>query len=137
MSKPKRADFDAIIDRDTLVTFEMPECPLLDGSLSYSDKYKVTLDLLHFGGTSERSVFIDIFMNNVRDFHSFLKICKDTECTKLRLPPQRTHFSRIFHLIQYLYPLSLAESHANNSPNNSQEKRAIQINISADKTATV
>ena len=136
--KPQKADFDAIIDGDTLVTHDMPECPLLDGSLAFSEKHKVTLDLLHYGGTSECSVYIDIFMNNVRDFHSFLKLCKDTECTRLRLPPQRTRFSRIFGLIQYIYPLSMAEAHtANASPNTSQERRAIEINISADKKGFV
>jgi hypothetical protein len=48
LKKPTQVDFEAIVDKDTIVTHIMPECPLMDGSLAFSEKFKITIDLLHF-----------------------------------------------------------------------------------------
>ena len=99
IKKTNKAVFEAIVDRDTLVTHDMPECPLLDGSLAYTEKHKLTLDLLHHNNTNERQVYIDIFVNSVRDFQAFLNMCRQAECVKLRNPPAQTHFTHIFGFI--------------------------------------
>lgn len=67
-TKSGKPVFEAVVDRDTLVTHDMPECPLLDGSLAFTEKKKITFDLYHHNNTNQKQVYVELFVSNVRDF---------------------------------------------------------------------
>jgi len=67
-SKPSKPVFEGVIDRDTLVTHDMPECPLLDGSLAFTEKKKITLDLYHHNNTNQNQVFVELLVHSIKDF---------------------------------------------------------------------
>lgn len=83
---------------------DLPECPLLDGSLAYTEKLKLMID-----EQIANKPIVEIFFNNLQDFHNCVRfISRETSegCTEsavlLRATPASSHFSHIFGLIQWL-----------------------------------
>lgn len=76
----------------------MPECPLLDGSLAYTEKLKITI--VNNCGKN----ILEIYFNNnaVSEFNGFLRFIRDTESVQMRAAPESSHFSHIFDLKLWL-----------------------------------
>ena len=77
-----------MITEETLIARDLPECPLLDGSLAFSGSLRLTISL-----PSQR---IEVVIPGLKDFYQCLRFLNDTEGQLFKSVPSTCTFGEIF-----------------------------------------
>ena len=107
-----------LLSHETVAVAEMPECPLTDGSLAYSDRLRITINNAANAGVqteklSDTSIFYqELSLASLREYHQLTRfLACEVGVLVLRVPPQQTHFTSIFSsVVSQLDGRNLCES---------------------------